>query len=210
GVIAGTTIIAEGSSQAATSRGDGRFRLTGLPTGNYTIRARYVGYAPAAATVTVTANADVTANFALERSVQRLDEVVTTGTVVPTEIKALPTPVSVITSEDIEIQHPRNVQQVLRQAVPTAVGWDLPNLPAQTAFSTRGSTALTAGGGQMKVYLDGIEAASFTAAGVDPSSIDRIEVIRGPEAAAIYGSDAIDGVIQVFTKRGDVNSGPHI
>jgi len=210
GVIAGATIIAEGSSQAATSRGDGRFRLTGLPTGNYTIRARYVGYAPASAPVTVTANADVTANFALERSVQRLDEVVTTGTVVPTEIKALPTPVSVITSEDIEIQHPRNVQQVLRQAVPTAVGWDLPNLPAQTAFSTRGSTALTAGGGQMKVYLDGIEAASFTAAGVDPSSIDRIEVIRGPEAAAIYGSDAIDGVIQVFTKRGDVNSGPHI
>jgi outer membrane receptor protein involved in Fe transport len=208
--IAGATVVVEGTRQGATTGNDGRYRIGEVAAGTYTVRTRYIGYAPASGSVTVAGNGEATADFALEKSAQRLNEVVTTGTVVPTEIKALPTPVSIITSEDIELQHPRNVQQVLRQAVPTAVGWDLPNLPAQTAFSTRGSTALTAGGGQMKVYIDGIESASFTAAGVDPSSIDRIEVIRGPEAAAIYGSDAIDGVIQVFTKRGDVNSGPHI
>ena len=38
--------------------------------------------------------------------------------------------------------------------------------------------------------------------GVDPASIDHIEVIRGPQAATIYGSDAIGGVMQIFTKKG--------
>jgi TonB-dependent starch-binding outer membrane protein SusC len=51
--------------------------------------------------------------------------------------------------------------------------------------------------------VDGVEASGFSSANVDPASIARIEVIRGPQAAAIYGSDAIDGVIQIFTKRGD-------
>ena len=55
----------------------------------------------------------------------------------------------------------------------------------------------------MKVFVDGIEVANPTTAAVDPNSIERIEVIRGPQAAAIYGSDAIGGVIQIFTKRGD-------
>ncbi len=208
--LVGVTVVVQGTSQSATTGEDGRYRIADVTPGTYTLRARYIGYAPGTASVTVSADQEATADFGLEKSAQRLDEVVTTGTVVPTEVKALPTPVSIITAEDIEIQHPRNVQQVLRQAVPTAVGWDMPNLPAQTAFSTRGSTALTAGPGQMKVYFDGVEAASFTAAGIDPNSIDRIEVIRGPEAAAIYGSDAIDGVIQVFTKRGEINTGPHI
>ena len=57
----------------------------------------------------------------------------------------------------------------------------------------------------MKIYLDGIEISDRSFAAIDPSSIERIEVIRGPEAATIYGSDAIGGVMQVFTKRGNSN-----
>jgi outer membrane receptor protein involved in Fe transport len=50
--------------------------------------------------------------------------------------------------------------------------------------------------------LDGIEISDRNFAAIDPNSIERIEVIRGPEASAIYGSDAIGGVMQVFTKHG--------
>ncbi len=55
----------------------------------------------------------------------------------------------------------------------------------------------------MKVFVDGIPEADGSFAAVDPASIARVEVIRGPQAAAIYGSDAVGGVIQIFTKRGD-------
>ena len=54
----------------------------------------------------------------------------------------------------------------------------------------------------MKTYIDGIETAEVNSSAVDPSSIDHVEVIRGPEAATLYGADAIGGVIQIFTKRG--------
>jgi outer membrane receptor protein involved in Fe transport len=57
----------------------------------------------------------------------------------------------------------------------------------------------------MKVLLDGIEVALPAITPLDLNSIERVEVIRGPQAAAIYGSDAIGGVIQIFTKRGEPN-----
>ncbi len=203
--LGGATVVVQGISRSVTTGNDGRYRIAGVAPGTYTVRARYIGYAPGSTSVTVSADQEATADLALEKSAQRLDEVVTTGTVVPTEVKALPTPVSVISDSDIALQGPRTVQELLRQAVPTAVSWDLPASPASTTFSTRGASTLNLGGAQMKVFIDGIEAASASAAALDPNSIEHIEVIRGPQAAAIYGSDAIGGVIQVFTKRGDPN-----
>ena len=97
--LAGATVVVEGSRQSVTTGQDGRYRIAGLAAGTYTLRARYIGYAPGVAPVTVSAGQEATADFTLEKSVQRLDEVVTTGTLIPTEVKALPTPITVISSE---------------------------------------------------------------------------------------------------------------
>jgi iron complex outermembrane receptor protein len=201
--IAGATVTLDPARRSATTDADGRYRFADVDTGSYTVRVRYIGYAPLMASVTVGANEGMTVDFALEKSTQQLEEVVTTGTFVPTEIKALPAPVSVINEGDIALQRPHTVQELFRQSVPTAVSWDLPGNPDQTIYSVRGASTLDLGGAQMKVFLDGIEVASADRAPVDPNSIERIEVIRGPQAAAIYGSSAIGGVIQMFTKRGD-------
>jgi outer membrane receptor protein involved in Fe transport len=203
--IPGATVVIDGTSLSATSDNDGRYRLTEVHAGTYSVRARYIGYAPRAVSVTVSADQEATADFALEKSVQRLDEVVTTGTVVPTEVKALPTPVTVISDTFIAQQRPHTFQELFRQAIPTAVSWDLAGSPQVTGFSVRGASTLNTETGQMKVFVDGVEAADLSFAGVDPASIARVEVIRGPQAAAIYGSDAIGGVIQIFTKRADPN-----
>ncbi len=201
--LPGATVVLERTALSATTGSDGRYRITAVAPGTYTVRARYIGYAPGSASVTVSADQEATADLALEKSVQQLNEVVTTGTVVPTEVKALPTPVSVINESEIAVQRPHSVQELFRQVVPTAVSWDFPSSPIQTAYSVRGASGLTGGAGSMKVLVDGIPLANFTGAAVDPNSVARIEVIRGPQAAAIYGSDAIGGVIQIFTKHGD-------
>lgn len=202
--IVGATVSIEGTRRSTVTDAGGRYRISLLP-GTYTVRARYIGYVPAKMALTVRAEEETTADFRLGRSAQELNQLVVTGTIVPTEVKALPTPVSVITEEDIALRRPRTVAEVFRQAIPGAVAWDFPVTPIQTAFSARGTSTLNTGSGQMKVFVDGIETASPTFAAVDPNSIERIEVIRGPQAAAIYGSDAIGGVIQIFTKRGDPN-----
>ncbi len=78
--------------------------------------------------------------------------------------------------------------------------------------SIRGINSLRSG--QPLVYLDGIRISQITATGlggahtiplfeyVNVADIDRIEVLRGPAATIEYGSDAADGVIRIYTRRG--------
>jgi outer membrane receptor protein involved in Fe transport len=209
--LIGATVTLESVGQSTITGSDGQYRFVNLSSGNYLVRARYIGYKASLVSVTVSAGQEVTVDFRLEKSAQQLEEVVTTGTVVPTEVKALPNPVSVISAEDIGRQRPQDMQQLFRAAIPTGVSWDRPTDPYFTAFSTRGASTLAGQVGQMKVFVDGMEAANINVVGVDPASIQRMEVIRGPQAAAIYGSDAIGGVIQIFTKRGNPNlARPHV
>ena len=201
--IMSVTVQLDGTRFGAVTNDSGRYQIPNVPAGTYTLTARRLGYAKTSQAVTVADTGTMTADLALTPSATALDQVVVTGTFVPTEVKALPTPVSVINDSLIAQQQPRTVAELLRQAVPTAVSWDLAAFPYSTTYSVRGASTLQPGSGQMKVFVDGIEAANFASAAVDPASIARIEVIRGPEAAAIYGSDALDGVVQIFTKRGD-------
>ena len=200
--IGGATVSIDGGQHSVVSDPTGRYRVGGLAAGIHTVRARFIGYRPKRVRVTVLSGQDATVNISLARSAQELNQLVVTGTIVPTEVKALPTPVTVITEEDLEQQRPRTTGQLLRQVVPSALAWDNPANPQQTAYSLRGANALSAGFGTIKTYIDGVETANRTFAAIDPGSIERMEVIRGPEAATIYGSDANGGVIQIFTKRG--------
>ena len=187
-------------SEAVTDD-SGQYRIIGLPAGMYNVGVRRIGYERAERRVTIIDDKEAILDFEIRPVPNQLDQVVVTGTVVPTEVRALPSPVSIVTAKDIERQSVRRLDQLFRQLVPGSLGPNWDPLPANTTMSVRGASSLTSGTG-LKVYLDGIELANQNAAVIDPNSIERIEVIRGPEATAIYGSGAIGGVMQVFTKRG--------
>jgi outer membrane receptor protein involved in Fe transport len=200
--IAGATVVVEGTSLSATTDGEGHYRIEGVRSGPHTVRARYIGYAPIAVQVVVPDGGEVAADLAVSKSAQKLDELVTvTPGGMQTELRAVPTPVTVITADDIQQQRPLALLETIRQAVPGAVAFFGPSRPEATGFSVRGASSLSGLGG-MKVLVDGVEASTFGESPVDPSSIERIEVIRGPQAATLYGSDAAGGVVQIFTKRG--------
>ena len=200
--IPAVAVRLEEISLATSSDDEGAYRFPAVPAGTYSLTARRVGYERIARTVVVADDHETSASLAMTPAPTVLDQVVTTGTLIPTEVKALPTPVSVVTSEQIQERHPLTMMAIIRQAVPTAVAHDAPNVPANSDISVRGASSLT-GRGDMKIFIDGVEATSFGNAPVDPASIDRIEAIRGPQAATLYGADAAGGVIQIFTKRGD-------
>lgn len=197
------SVVVEGGSWSATTDAEGRYRIAGIEPGTYTLRARYIGYAPLSASVEVTAGAEVRIDFELAKSVQKLDELVTvTPGGMQAELRALPNPVTVIAGKDIAERNPQMLADIVRQEVPTAVGFANPVNPQATLFTVRGASSLSPTNSAMKLLIDGVEAAKPSLAAVDPESIERIEVIRGPQAATIYGADAANGVIQVFTKRG--------
>jgi outer membrane receptor protein involved in Fe transport len=202
--IGAVTVQLEEASLATSTDSEGQYRFPTVPVGTYTVTARRVGYERVTKSVIVVEGTEGRGDLAMTPAPTILDQVVTTGTVIPTSVKASPTPVSVVTSDQIEQQRALTMMSIIRQAVPTAVAHDAPNVPANSNISVRGASSLN-GAGDMKIFVDGVEASSFGTTPVDPASIDRIEVIRGPQAATLYGADAASGVIQVFTKRGDTS-----
>ena len=124
--------------------------------------------------------------------------IVTASRVAQTENQALAS-VTVITRQDIERSQATNMVELLR----SVAGIDIARSGgpgAQTSVFLRGTNS-----NHVLVLIDGVRAADTTSGdfaweSLDPSQIERIEIVRGPRAT-LYGSDAIGGVIQIFTRK---------
>ena len=100
-----------------------------------------------------------------------------------------------------------SMAQMLDGAVPGVWAWAQPPASLLVRYaSVRGASSFDAS--YPKVYIDGIEVASpLLVSRIDPSTVDRIEVIRGPQGAALYGSDAISGVVNIVTRTDGASDG---
>lgn len=139
---------------------------------------------------------------------QLMDRVLVTGTpVAGASGRGLAHAVTVLSGEDIERLGPSSMQDIFRTAIPGIVAWNMGvSGPLAQLGSVRGSSSFTST--SLKTYIDGVELASpYLLFAIDPSSVDRIEVIRGPQGSALYGSDAISGVVQIVTRKGRTGSG---
>src|SRR5437773_1386676 len=197
------SVFLEGTRWRATTDESGAYKLTDVAPGSYTLTASRIGYVRRSQSVMVSAGQETTVDVRLQVSASPLDAVVVTGTMVPTEMKALPTPISVITAEDIQQQNLQRVDQVFRGQVPGAIAWEqAPGQDWLSIINVRGASTL-ASAPMLKTFIDGVEAADPTELAImDPGSVERIEISRGPEASTLYGAGALSGVMQIFTKKG--------
>jgi vitamin B12 transporter len=128
------------------------------------------------------------------------EEIVVTATSVPEEEREVGSAITVITREELEKHEAVVVSDVLR-SVP---GLDLTQYGTPgslTSLFTRGTNST-----QTLVLIDGVRMNSpyfsgYDWSGLTTENIDRIEIARGPYSA-LYGSDAIGGVVQIFTRPG--------
>jgi len=204
-VIADAQVMIAGTSLGAATDNDGAYRIASVPPGEHDATARRVGYAPQSQHVTIVADQDVTLDFALQESVNVFDQVIVTGTVAPTEVRAVPTPITVVTAKDIARLGITDITQIFRGSVPGAVAVDAGSHDGYPGLSFRGGLDFNQGysDAPAKVYVDGVEMAYTNALSqIDPNTIDHVEITRGPQASTLYGAGAMAGVIQVFTKKG--------
>jgi vitamin B12 transporter len=128
-----------------------------------------------------------------------LPGLVVTATRVPMRAEALPTPVTVLTAADLRERGVRTVADALR-TVPGATLVQAGPRGGQTSLFLRGGQS-----GYVKVLVDGVPVndpgGAIDLADLTTHQVDRIEVVRGP-VSVLYGSDAIAGVVQIFTRRG--------
>jgi vitamin B12 transporter len=130
----------------------------------------------------------------------RIEPVVVTATMTPTPPERLGSAVTVITGDDITGKNYDRIEDVFR---------DVPGVQVQTSGSPGKATTLSIrGGGSQRalVLVDGMRTASPTLGATDIAeitvdAIDRIEIVRGPQST-LYGADAITGVVNIITKKG--------
>lgn len=128
-------------------------------------------------------------------------EVVVTATKTERQLDYSLTSISVVDSESIRRQQPREFSELLRGRPGVDVISNGPYGKATSVYM-RGTS-----NDQNLMLLDGIRMGSATSGGpswqfLPPQLIDRVEIVRGPRSS-IYGADAIGGVIQVFTPEGE-------
>jgi TonB-linked SusC/RagA family outer membrane protein len=219
--LAGAEVVLVGAS-GATLRGArtdaaGRYVIASLTAGEQQVRVRFVGYAPKEVTVLVREGVTSTVNFALMPRSLQLDQVVVTGTGGVVQKRAVGNKVETISATDVlEVAPVRTVDQLVGARSPGVIV-----LPAAGQVGT-GAQIRIRGAGSLSlsndpiVYIDGVRMNSDPSQGpvqrggggasrindVNPEDIESIEIIKGPAAATLYGTEASNGVIQIITKRG--------
>lgn len=229
--INGVQVTIAGTSLGALTNANGRFLITRVPEGTHRVQVVYVGYGTQGQEVTVTSGGTALAEFRLEVSAVDLDEIVVTGTAGAVERRKIGVSLATMDMSQIsEAQPVLSFGQALEGRVPglRSIG-TVGGVGATRELRIRGTDSFQLGQRPV-VYIDGVRVdsrggewgsdagASTTCcafsggAGEDrlsdlnPDEIDRVEVIKGPAAATLYGSEASGGVIQIFTKRGRNNS----
>lgn len=229
--LSGAQISVEGTQRGALSDARGRFLILRVPTGPQTVRVTYIGYATQTQEVTVGPGEAVTVNFELGVSAVALDEVVVTGTAGAVEKRKVGSSMASMNVEQIQDKLPvQSFGNALQGRIPgvRSVG-TVGGVGTSRDLQIRGTASFELDQRPV-IYIDGVRVdsnqyewgwmnqvtcCSFSGgAGEDrlndlnPSEIERIEVLKGAAAATLYGSEASNGVIQIFTKRGRSNSPP--
>lgn len=207
--LAGAQVVVAGTSVGAMSSANGTYRITGVPARQIELRTRLLGYAPAAKSATVAAGATVRVNFDIQISALQLEQVVVTGSGQAVEVKRLGNTVSVVQPpKDLMIN---DVSALLSAREPGLSAITPAGLTGQGArLRIRGNASITQSN-EPVVFVDGVRISSgggMTSRldDIDPATIERIEILKGAAAATLYGTEASNGVIQIFSKKGSSGS----
>ncbi len=218
--LPGVSIVVKGTTQGTVTDIDGKYSLN-VPGSQSVLVFSFVGMETQEINVSGRSSIDVVLNF----SSIGVDEVVVTALGMRKEKKALGYNISSVNSEDIETGGVSNVLKSLEGKVTGVQMRSLSSSPTSSVmFNIRGSTSL-AGIMQGKsgninnetqplIVVDGVQISSNrvgVTSGIDagnfmssmnPNDIESISVLKGASAAALYGSQAGNGVIMITTKSG--------
>ena len=213
-VIVAAQVTVDGGTLGRATGDDGRFVITGVPAGTRSVSVRRIGYVLQSRNVVVSAGGTTTLDFVLVKSTVSLAGVVVTATGEERK-KEVGNAITTVGSEEFTRGAVANTQQILqgRSTGVTVLG-NSGQPGAGGTIRLRGVNSITQGNRPL-IYVDGVRIFNGnTPTGVSSrqstsplndiaaADIDRIEIVKGPAATTLYGTEASGGVIQIFTKRG--------
>ncbi len=216
GPVPGVSVQIKNTNLGETTDFDGNYKLNvKLNAGNYTLVFRSLGLVSKELKLTLGAETEIVNDVTMNSDILGLDEVVITGAGALTAKKQLGNTISSVKglaiSESASVDVTGGLSGKLAGIQVTQNSGD----PAG-GISVRLRSASTVNGSSDPLYIiDGVivnnnstdvlgttSVVQNRLSDISPQDIDRIEVIKGAAAAAIYGSRASNGVVQIFTKKG--------
>ncbi|MEJ2206113.1 MAG: SusC/RagA family TonB-linked outer membrane protein [Gemmatimonadota bacterium] len=212
-------VFVEGANIGSLTQANGRYLLQSVPDGTHTITAQRIGYRTESQEVTVQSGATLVVDFQILEQAISLNEIVVTGTAGGAQRRSLGNAVERMNVDAIqEVSASSSVEELLNGRVPglymTATGGAVGENAAPVRI--RGVSSVGIGNDPI-VYVDGVRINSTMRAygysqstsrlnDINPNDIESIQVIKGPAAATLYGTEASNGVIQIITKRGQTGA----
>ena len=211
-------VTVSGTRLGAMTQPTGDYVIPNVPAGAQTIRVVRIGYTPIERQVTVPASGEVRLDVTITRAATRLAEVVTTATG-DQERRTFGNVVATIAADSVAKEAPiTNVNELLQARTS---GVQVIQGAGQTGVSSsiriRGTSSLSLTNEPL-IVVDGVRFDNqqmpnggnvstqrinrFNTLGTE--DIESIDIIKGPSAAALYGTAAANGVIVIKTKRGQV------
>lgn len=192
----------------ALTDASGVFRIPSAPAGAVALVFRSLGRGSVSRTMNITANQSHQITVYMPPSVTALSEIVTTATGEQRRIE-IPNDIARIIPEQVMQRTPvRNMTDLLEAAqIPgVLVSRSSGDPGANTSIRIRGIGSISQNNDPVVIvdgiWLDASGGAASRLDDIDPSTIETVEIVRGPSASTLYGQDASNGVIVITTKKG--------
>lgn len=223
--VAGAAVTLRNTQARTATDAQGRYTLVArAAAGTYTLAFSALGRAEVSRQVTLGSETAVeVAPVTLAASAVELEGIVVTGTGAPVERRQVGNTIASVTGEAVnEAPGATSVDQALQGKITGALISENSGQPGGgVSIRLRGTNSIL-GGAEPLIVVDGVivdnnsdalvsfganatrggAALSNRLSDIAPADIERVEVLKGAAAAALYGSRANNGVIQIFTKRG--------
>jgi TonB-linked SusC/RagA family outer membrane protein len=210
--LPGVAISIKGSSRGTQSDADGKFSIAASATD--TLHFSFIGFSP----VDQVAGSSRTINISLESTDSHLQEVVVTALGITREKRSLGYAVQELKAKDIAEARETNLVNALSGKIAGVTVTNSQGNLGSSRIIIRGETSV-AGNNQPLFVIDGLPVDNSqlgigtgrdfanAIADINPDDIESLNVLKGPNAAALYGSRASAGVLVIKTKTGKGQKG---
>jgi len=200
----------------AVAQDNGTYVIPNVPAGTHAVTVTRIGFRATTVDVTVSGGGNVTQDFFLSPQALQLEEIVATGTAQSTRVREIGNAVSRVDASIATVQPIPNVSSLMRGRVAgLAISEGSGAVGTASAIRIRGASTMRLANDGPLIYIDGVRVSNEmtnTSTDVsalddlDPSLIESIQVIKGPAAATLYGTEAANGVIQITTRNGGIGT----
>ncbi|MEP7383451.1 MAG: TonB-dependent receptor plug domain-containing protein, partial [Gemmatimonadota bacterium] len=208
-------VVIVGTTLGGLTNADGRFVFRSVAPGEFILRVLRVGFSEQKKSVTVTSGQATTVEFSLSSVALTLQPVVTTATGETRRVELGSSVASIDAAKVTESSPVQNVNDLLNARTAGVTVTSGTQTGAGARIRIRGQNSLSLSNDPIFI-IDGVRLSSnvnssnlFTGGAqpsrigdLNPEEIESMEIVKGPSAATLYGTDAANGVVLITTKRG--------